>query len=220
MVIKKNFIEEKNFDSKMTLQCKPYTLQDSQALHPNSVLDIITDSLLFDNLIDSLSDDQMTEDVKELEEFFNTSRVESGMTDTSLVPIVRPIATFDKQLNDIECYRLTELRVAGNQFQDYRNCSGKFPIECKDFDTLYNYYTSINIFDENILSTIKFCKKMTMFNDMCEDDKIVLIKNSCWPIVCLFFTPTIKFDKDYWIHPIVNIILFKKNNIYSKTTLG
>ena len=165
---------------------------------------------MFDNLIDSLSDDQMTEDVKESEDF-NTSRVGSGVTNTSVVPLVRPIATFDKQLNDIECYRLTELRVAGNQFQDYRNCSGKFPIECKDFDTLYDYYTSINLFDEHILSTIKFSKTMTMFNDMCENDKIVLIKNGCWPIVCLLFTSIIKFDNDYWIHPIVNMLPCLKN---------
>ena len=194
-----NSIEQ---NSKNAFPSGPDSSQDSVAI-PESIPDFVSEELSFNDFIDSLTDKQMTEELNEWEEYLK-DRSESVKTSTIVLPVVRPMTPFDKQLNDMEHSRLNELTLAGTHYQDYNDCTVENYIECNDLGALYEFYSSLNLFDEQVLSTIKFCKSMTMFNDMCEDDKLILVKASCWKMVCLKYIAAVKLDNYYWTMNIVN----------------
>ncbi|CAG2163400.1 unnamed protein product [Oppiella nova] len=45
---------------------------------------------------------------------------------------------------------------------------------------------------------IQMCKTMAQFKELCEDDKIILLKASCPEIICLLSVLTFNFEGEFW----------------------
>ncbi|CAG2173636.1 unnamed protein product [Oppiella nova] len=45
---------------------------------------------------------------------------------------------------------------------------------------------------------IQMCKTMAQFKELCEDDKIILLKASCPEIICLISVTTFDFESEFW----------------------
>ena len=109
------------------------------------------DSTLFDAMLENccLSDNELSQEIMQIEEYINSCdhicADRHKQTDGSVVPVVRPIATYNKCLNDIELNRLQELSTAVKCLHCLVCPSTQHIIE---YPTLEEYYTnsvSINI---------------------------------------------------------------------------
>ncbi|CAG2119786.1 unnamed protein product [Medioppia subpectinata] len=52
--------------------------------------------------------------------------------------------------------------------------------------------------DMRCRQTVKMCKTMTEFRDLCETDQIILLKACCLEILCLISVATFDFVKELW----------------------
>ena len=132
-------------------------------------------------------------------------RKEFGTTLPMITPIARPIATFDKDFNAMELFRLSELQMAANELEEVKYPKTRSFIEVNTIADMYKVFSSLNLMDEAILTSIKLCKTMSLFKEMCEDDKIILFKNNIWKILFIRLLPLVNAQGMYWTYPIVCI---------------
>ncbi|CAG2112147.1 unnamed protein product [Medioppia subpectinata] len=52
--------------------------------------------------------------------------------------------------------------------------------------------------DMRCRQTIKMCKTMTEFRDLCENDQIILLKTSCFEMLCFVSVLTFDFTDQFW----------------------
>lgn len=149
-----------------------------------------------------LTDEELNEEVEQMEVLFNNMQ-SSGVTTTCLVPIVKPIATYDKEFNDMEVLRLSELLTAANEFEEAKYPKTKIFIEVNTMADMHKVFASLDLMDRALHSSIKFCRSMSLFNEMCDDDKVTLLKNNVWKILCLRSLLSHDPLKLFWTYPIV-----------------
>lgn len=161
-------------------------------------------SSMFGSLSDcSLTDEQIVEEIIEMESLLIDSGCGFGSTVTEVVPLTRPVATFDKAFTDMEWQRIRELSEASRVFYEHTNTnSTKYCIEINKVVDMYEKFP--NVIDQFIMSTINYCKSITNFKEVCENDKLVLLKSSYWKLLCLTYLPTMDFKLGRWIYAIVS----------------
>lgn len=154
---------------------------------------------------DLLSDEEIVEGIVTIEQFLKDFRPKklSDVT-SSLVPIVRPIATFNKQLNDMEISKLIELNQAADDLIDVVKSHATRFFELKNLYDLYNKVYPLDVFDLNVRAAIKFCKGISKFKEVSESDRTVLFKNSCWKIIMLKKIPSFNFESEHWTYSLVS----------------
>ncbi|CAG2181009.1 unnamed protein product [Oppiella nova] len=64
----------------------------------------------------------------------------------------------------------------------------------------YNDFVNATITrsDNKCRRMIQMCKTIDEFKELCEDDKIILLKASCPEIICLLSVLTFDFDGEFW----------------------
>ena len=164
------------------------------------------DSTLFDALFENccLSEQQINEEIMQIEEFINGSTSFDGsqtfekVCKQSVIAVIRPITTFNKNLNDIELSRLQELSSAVHCFEYLFTPLTTNIIE---FSTLKEYYMLRvgfhNRVDFTIKQFIKYCKKLSSFKEICEDDQLSLLKSGYYYSTS-WVTSTLFTDDEYF----------------------
>ena len=184
----------------------------SSDITPSLESDLESDSILMAEQILSEQDldsslDSTSFDITEIENFLfdNSSDQKQEVTTSSVVPIGRPIATFDKEFNDMEMFRLSELQMAVNELEEVKYPKPRIFIEVNTIADMYKVFSSLNLMDEAILTSIKFCNTMSLFKEICEEDKVTLFKNNIWKILFVRLLPLVNAQGMYWTYPIVCI---------------
>ena len=192
--------------------CQSYS--PLQTLDPTNANDLLFFEEDFESLMEGccLSDDDINSDIMNFEKYLSDvenveerSKERQSANSCSLSVIVRPIATFDKEFNDIELNRLTELKTAANEILDFSGTS-KYCIRINSVREMFSKMSSFNLFDQTIESIIKFCKSISMFQEVCQDDQIALIKNSYGDILNLKFLPHYDFDEECFEYVLVSLL--------------
>ncbi|CAG2109578.1 unnamed protein product [Medioppia subpectinata] len=118
---------------------------------------------------------------------------------TSVVPIVRPISDYSNTFNELEGNRLTELLSAVKCFEHQI-------VNNNNNNYIDNPFEALNIIvceiDNRIKRAINMSKQLHSFNSICENDRLILIKNSALQIDIL----RLKNDTSYS----VKLDLFEK----------
>lgn len=153
-----------------------------------------------DNL---LTDDDIVEGIETMEKFLNDIIAEPEVT-TSVVPIVRPIAMFDKRLNEMEMSKLIELNLAADDFLDFVSHKATKFFELSSLTDLYSKMYPLDVFDMNLKSAVKFCKGISKFREISESDQMILYKNSCWRIIMMKKIPSFDPEQEYFTYSIVS----------------
>lgn len=117
--------------------------------------------------------------------------------------IVRPIAAFDKEFNDIELNRLTELKTAADVITDFSG-DFKYSIQITSLRDMFARFASFNLFDQTIQDVMRFCKSISTFQDVCQNDQIALFKNSYTDILSLKVLARFDCDKECFDYVIVS----------------
>ena len=158
----------------------------------------------------NLTEEQIIDEIVEMEDLFGDrkhveSRVGSGTTPMAVMPIGRQVSTFNKQFNDIEWNKIKELSDASRIF--YEHTVLKHSVKnCFSLNKIAEMYKLFpNVVDQFITSTVQYCKSISTFDDICEDDKLVLVKTAYWQLICLSYLPTFDFKKGHWIYFIVSL---------------
>ncbi|CAG2165754.1 unnamed protein product [Oppiella nova] len=94
-------------------------------------------------------------------------------------PLMRPINTYN-DWNEIECKRLSDLYLASNLF---RYPSTEHHFEAKDIMHYYKMWG--NRLEVDVQDIVKYTKNVTKLVDICEDDKLTLIKQGCMEIIAI-----------------------------------
>jgi len=123
----------------------------------------------------------------------------------SVVPLFRQIPDY-KGFNDLETNRLSELLSATNVF--------KYPLSTKNIIKITNFSEGMRlgfvIFDKYVKNLIKFTKNINPFIDLCENDRIALLKYGCMDLIVM--RDILHYSQDIKYYSINLVIDF---NIYS-----
>ena len=182
--------------------------EEIEAVDPNKCHDNSNDSLdsgvlseesLFEQ--DTLTEDDIFEGIETMEKFLIES--EPKVT-SSVLSIVRPIATFDKQLNEMEMSKLIELNQAADDFLDFvKHQSTKF-FKLNNLNDLYSKMYPLDVFDMNLRSALKFCKGISKFREISQSDQMILYKSSCWRIIMMKKIPSFDPEQEHFTYSIVS----------------
>lgn len=151
----------------------------------------------------SLEEDIIDNGIDSIERFLTDFESNASAT---VAPVVRPIATFDKEFNNLEMSRVLEVFSAGNKSVDILNYSmtKKF-IEYTDLDDLLRSKHNHEIFDMNARATMKYCKALTLFGELTPSDQTTLFKSNCWKITLLRNLLAFDHDKREWTISLVGL---------------
>ena len=163
------------------------------------------DSTLFDAMLENccLSDEDLSQEIMQIEEYINscdnTCADRQKQINESVIPVVRPIATYNKCLNDIELNRLQELSAAVKCLHCLVCPSTQHIIE---YPTLEEYYTNgvgINLTNGCARQFVQFCKGLSAFQDICEQDQLALVKSGYYESVQWQNLSNISSDHKSWV---------------------
>ena len=185
--------------------------EEIEAVDPNKCHDNSNDSLdsgvlSEESLVeDILTDDDIFEGIETMEKFLTDVMPESEPKVTSnVLSIVRPIATFDKQLNEMEISKLIELNQAADDFLDFvKHQSTKF-FKLSNLNDLYSKMYPLDVFDMNLRSALKFCKGISKFREISQSDQMILYKSSCWRIIMMKKIPSFDPEQEHFTYSIVS----------------
>ena len=156
---------------------------------------------------DSMCDQLINEGIAAIEKFLmDFEPTGEPKATSSVLSIVRPIATFDKEFNELELSRLMEVSMAAESTIDMMNYSmAKRLIEFTDLDDWLRSEHHPAMFDNNANATMKFCKALGKFNEFPESDQMILFKNSCWKVSLLRNLLVFDYEKREWTFSFVRI---------------
>ena len=162
------------------------------------------------NELDNLNDDDAVEGIEVMERIFKNSVPNTEPKPkliTSPVPIVRPIVTIDKQLNEMEMSKLIELNMAAHDILDYVKFKTDQIVEVDDLNQLNHIVDQGGVFDRNIRSTVNFCKGITKFVEITKSDQKILF-NNIWKVTMIKKVPAFNFEDEHWTYSLVSLNLF------------
>ena len=109
--------------------------------------------------------------------------------------------------NELEMSRLKHLFSSTTYMKDP---VAKITTKVETYNDFVN--ATITRSDNKCRRMIQMCKTIDEFKELCEDDKIILLKASCPEIICLLSVLTFDFDGEFWTVAIVchalNICVF------------
>ena len=167
-------------------------ISDNWSIDSNTEISENDCSPQHDNL--SLTNEEINEELDKIENLFVKGQDEK---ETPTVSIVKPIATFDKQLNEIEVNKIMELSKAANHMTQYEVSSTNNVIEVEHFADFSDKFYPQDSFDESVRSTVKFIKGVNKFKEIPEPDQLILIKHCCWKMFVLKKIPTYNFHDEF-----------------------
>ncbi|CAG2115857.1 unnamed protein product, partial [Medioppia subpectinata] len=116
----------------------------------------------------------------------------------------RPLTDYGNQLNELEGRRLTELLNAMHIYTET-------VVPVTEFAVKSNNVMTFQI-EARICSLIKMAKNLTAFNELCENDRISLIKHGCLDMFYLRCVPDFDYQDNHWTFTMLTaIILFSPN---------
>ena len=148
--------------------------------------------------------DLSSEEFMEIENFIsNTSEVfkeidGQNSRHVAVIPVVRPIVSYNKELNEIEMNRIKELSRAQNSFQYLFSPLSKKVIEYNSIKECYQDTYAVSKMDDIVRQFVKFCKRLSPFQDICEGDQLALIKNSIFEVLTIQNMFLYNYDGEYW----------------------
>ncbi|CAG2173008.1 unnamed protein product [Oppiella nova] len=119
----------------------------------------------------------------------------SDESDLLVVPISSPITDYSNQFNELEGNKLSELLDALKVLQ--------ISDVSTDYSIVNNCVDALNIIigkiDDKIANVVKMSKRLDGFNNMCENDQMVVIKHSAFEIDILRMILRFNFEDQYFI---------------------
>ena len=134
----------------------------------------------------SFSDEEVDQQMIEIENYIkyndilnNIKDVNENTSELSVVPLFRQIIDYNS-FNDLETNRLSELSSAIMTLYYKTNDN---LIELTKLSEIYEL--KLNAFERDINIFIQFAKQLNCFNDLCENDKLSLIKYGYYEVTNL-----------------------------------
>ena len=127
----------------------------------------------------------MNDEITQIKEFLNGCETTLGLesvgqhvADMSNICVIRPIATYNKEFNHIELFRLQELSTIHDIWQISRQ-SRQYTPKIIEFSTIEEWYKNreeMTIYDQGVRLFIECCKGISSFREICRDDQLALVK--------------------------------------------
>lgn len=153
------------------------------------------------------------EDIEEIEEFLNFNEFFQNSVDiykptlefvSQNLPIPRPVTDYENNFTEVEDYKLMEL------FEVLRPLDFELTIQSYFFEigTVGQLVQIANTFyEKEIISFVNSVKKMNVFQNICENDRITLVKYGCMDIMMLRSVQLYDLGREAYKIPIVSGIL-------------
>jgi len=146
----------------------------------NDSIDNYINELLENN---SFNDEEVNKEIENHikcnDVFDNIKDVNQNTSELSVVPLFRQIIDYNS-FNDLETNRLSELSSAVMTLYYKTNDN---LIELTKLSEIYEL--KLNAFERDINIFIQFAKQLNCFNDLCENDKLCLIKYGYYEVTNL-----------------------------------
>ncbi|CAG2116955.1 unnamed protein product [Medioppia subpectinata] len=122
--------------------------------------------------------------------------IESNITDTTIPAMIRG---FIFNLNELEINKFKELFNSVSIVRNHKLKSIEYETVCAS----EAFHVLVNGVDLMLPRMARIWPQITGFNELCEDDKIVLLKTSCPQIMTLQSIMLFDFEGQFWTIPIV-----------------
>ena len=134
----------------------------------------------------SVSDERLKKEIQEIEKYIKNCENNRKVTnyqqmsnELSVKPIFRHIQDYHS-FNSLELNRLTELINALKVFK-YSNCESKYATDIKTDQIFWTYVGQM--FEVIAHNLVNFAKYLRPFDNLCDNDRIALIKYGCGEII-------------------------------------
>ncbi|CAG2103065.1 unnamed protein product, partial [Medioppia subpectinata] len=131
--------------------------------------------------------------------------------DLSVVPLSPTLSTTCGPLfNQLEANRLSELLNAALVFSTNRAGSNNpVPDPTRRRVSLALTYDDVykvmgHALEAKVISCVQLCQQLSPFGDICDNDRISLIKYGCYDMFCARALTVYDRDRDYWTHSMDN----------------
>jgi len=145
----------------------------------DSIDDYINEVLENNSFNDEEVNKEIENHIKCNDVFDNIKDVNQNTSELSVVPLFRQIIDYNS-FNDLETNRLSELSSAIMTLYYKTNDN---LIELTKLSEIYEL--KLNAFERDINIFIQFAKQLNCFNDLCENDKLCLIKYGYYEVTNL-----------------------------------
>ncbi|XP_054169173.1 nuclear hormone receptor HR96-like [Oppia nitens] len=168
---------------------------------------------LNDESDDCLTDNTSTEESDKTNDYSNDKESDSQSSDNSLVnenidikslicqtlnvfslPVLRPLTDYSNNLNEIEGKQLNELLFAANFIRFTINSNVVYVIN--DINMYTEYIT--NVYTQGVQTFFCLTNNLQTFNQLCETDKISLVKYGAIEILSVRSLETFNYEHQYW----------------------
>ncbi|CAG2099957.1 unnamed protein product [Medioppia subpectinata] len=117
-----------------------------------------------------------------------------NISEQQLVSINRPLTDYSTVFNELEANRFTELLNGTKKFQNLVDITNRIFI-----DEMSDGLNVLNIKHENgIRDIVQMSGLLASFGDLCENDRLILIKYSSIEINILRMVSSFNFQEGYW----------------------
>ncbi|CAG2172125.1 unnamed protein product [Oppiella nova] len=123
------------------------------------------------------STDSQTTDPSELTSDSHSSEELS----LSVIPVHRPLMDYRNQFNELEGKKLWELLTATQILNDRKTLT----YDTNDDKMNNSQEMAGNRFEYRFMSYIQMSKRLSAFNDLCENDRMALIKGGCFDLTTI-----------------------------------
>ena len=152
------------------------------------------------------------QDLSEIEEFIRVNEFFQNSVDSykptldfvsQNLPIPRPVTDYENNFTELEDYKLMEL------FEVLRPLDFNFGnVQCGFYEigTVAQLVQMVNTFyEKEITSFVESIKRMNIFQNICENDRIALVKYSLMDILMLRSVQLYDTNQESWTIPFVRV---------------